>query len=705
MKNYLLFLFFVIFFSSCNTGKEKRSVQILNGEWEIEKTALNSEMPEYFSAKIQVPGLVDLAEPELDIQDTAYDDVLYWYKKNFRSQEADLVMLKINMAKYHTKVYLNGQYVGENVYNFTPADFNLKPFLKKKGEKNELVVSVGCRNNLSDTVINGHDFEKIKYIPGIYDEVKIISTGYPYIFNVQTVPDIENSSLRVVAELKKSSPDQKEQIYYLIKELESGLTVAEGKFSSENNSGAELANLDFTIDIPDAKLWSPEDPFLYEIYLETADDNYSARIGMREFAYNHDGIPYLLNGKPYYMRGTNVCIHRFFEDPEREELPWDDEWVIKLHERFKEMNWNSIRYCIGLPPERWYEIADSLGFLIQNEYPVWTLYRHEEIYPKITAEHLANEYREWLPAHWNHPCVVIWDAQNESITPVTGEAIQMVREMDLSNRPWENGWEAPVESTDPMEAHPYLFNQYRRGGEPPPEGPLPEFLSERRIPHNNPNTHRAKGEGKYNNPIIINEYAWLWLNRDGTTTTLTDRIYDVTFGNDLAKNERMEIYNHHLAMLTEYWRAYRTSAGVLHFCGLAYSRPEEPRGQTSDHFIDIANLTYEPGFLEYVKPAFSPVGLMIDFWEKKLNGGVDISFDIFIINDLNEDFHGKLKFYIENDSGIVTSKEQNITLQAVGRSILNYGLMIPEKNGNYRIVAEIEVKGEVVRSVRKFEVE
>ena len=99
MKNYLLFLFFVIFFSSCNTGKEKRSVQILNGEWEIEKTALNSEMPEYFSAKIQVPGLVDLAEPELDIQDTAYDDVLYWYKKSFRSQEADLVMLKINMAK------------------------------------------------------------------------------------------------------------------------------------------------------------------------------------------------------------------------------------------------------------------------------------------------------------------------------------------------------------------------------------------------------------------------------------------------------------------------------------------------------------------------------------------------------------------------------------------------------------------------------
>ena len=36
------------------------------------------------------------------------------------------------------------------------------------------------------------------------------------------------------------------------------------------------------------------------------------------------------------------------------------------------MHLNSIRYCIGFPPERWYEIADSLGFLIQDEYPVWT---------------------------------------------------------------------------------------------------------------------------------------------------------------------------------------------------------------------------------------------------------------------------------------------------------------------------------------------
>lgn len=705
MKNYLFFILFLIVFSSCIREKEKRSVQILNGEWEFEKTTMNSGIPESFSAKIPVPGLVDLAEPELDNQNTIYNDALYWYKKKFKSIEADLVRLKINMAKYHTKVYLNGEYVGENVYNFTPAFFNLKPFLKKDGEDNELVVSVGCRNNLPDTIINGHDFEKTKYIPGIYDEVKIISTGYPYISNVQTVPDVLNSNLRVVTELKKSSPDQKEQIKYLVKEVESGLTVVEGKFSPENNSGKKLTNLDFTFDIPDAKLWSPEDPFLYEIYLETAGDNYSTRFGMRKFTYNSEGNPYLLNGKPYYMRGTNVCIHRFFEDPERDGLPWNDDWVIKLHERFKEMHWNSIRYCIGLPPKRWYEIADSLGFLIQNEYPVWTLYQYKKIYPKITAEHLANEFRTWLPAHWNHPCVIIWDAQNESITPVTGEAIQMVREMDLSNRPWENGWEAPVKSTDPMEAHPYLFNQYRREGKPPPEGPLPKFLSERRIPHNNPNTHSTKEEEKYNNPIVINEYAWLWLNRDGTTTTLTDRIYDIVFGKDLTKEKRIEIYNHHLAMLTEYWRAHRTSSGVLHFCGLAYSRPEEPRGQTSDHFIDIVNLTYEPRFLEYVKPAFSPVGLMIDFWEKKLNGGVEKCFDIFVINDLNEEFQGELKFYIENDFGIITMSEQNISLEAVDRSILNDSLMIPQENGKYRIVAEIEVRDEVVRSIRKVEVE
>ena len=74
-------------------------------------------------------------------------------------------------------------------------------------------------------------------------------------------------------------------------------------------------------------------------------------------------------------------------------------------------------------------------------------------------------------------------------------------------------------------------------------------------------------------PIIINEYAWLWLNRDGTPTCLTDKVYEKLLGPELDDRAARELYARYLAAKTEFWRAHRECAGVLHFCGLGYSRP------------------------------------------------------------------------------------------------------------------------------------
>ena len=56
---------------------------------------------------------------------------------------------------------------------------------------------------------------------------------------------------------------------------------------------------------------------------------------MRSFRFDPDSKRAILNGKPYYMRGTNVCIYRFFEDASRGNLPWSKEWVRDLHKKFK----------------------------------------------------------------------------------------------------------------------------------------------------------------------------------------------------------------------------------------------------------------------------------------------------------------------------------------------------------------------------------
>ena len=61
---------------------------------------------------------------------------------------------------------------------------------------------------------------------------------------------------------------------------------------------------------------------------------------------------------------------------------------------------------------------------------------------------------------------------NESVNDTTGKALEMVRKMDLSNRPWDNGWAAPVRVTDVIETHPYIYVDYARTGYPSERGLL-----------------------------------------------------------------------------------------------------------------------------------------------------------------------------------------------------------------------------------------
>lgn len=692
-KQTFLLSFIVLLITASCTTKGTREVLNLNGEWQIAKTSGN--LPDSYVSTIPVPGLVDLAQPLLDTLGTLYGDGWYWHKRTFTisNKEYDKMILKIHKAKYYTKVYLNGKYVGENPYCFTPSYFDLKPYLIP-GKKNEIIIGIGCKNNLPDTIPDGHDYEKLKYIPGIYDNVEIICANTPYINNIQCVPDVVGEKVRVVAELETGAKHNTE-IKYIVRELVSGKEVASKSVLPEWKEGTDGYEVDFSINMPGAKLWSPESPFLYELELNTGGDIKKVRFGMRSFRFDPEKKIALLNEKPYYLRGTNICIFRFFEDPDRNTLPWNEEWPEKLHKKFKDMKWNSMRYCIGFPPERWYDICDSLGIMLQDEYPLWYLK------PTVRSKDLAEEYKRWMRERWNHPSVVIWDAQNELVTTETGPALHAVRNLDLSDRPWENGWSIPDRPTDAVEAHPYAFSKYQRGGVQPPEGYKKEIFSKPARPWNDANTALGKYPPIYMNAMIINEYGWLWLNRDGSPTTLTDILYNVLWnGKDLTAQERLEIYARHLAMLTEYWRAHRQVAGVLHFCGLGYSRPTPPRGETSDHWVDINNLVYEPTYYKYVKPAFSPVGLMVDTWEKSYTPGATYQIPVYVINDLGEDMEKKVQVRLLSDGNVVQEYEQIVQLKPFEVAVTSFDIVLPKTPGMYYLKGELEYDNEKVFSLR-----
>jgi len=686
-----------------------RRVIDLSGRWQVAEGTL-AEPPAAFDRRAPVPGLADMADPPFEnvgavpedprdpsVQPSDPKREAFWYRRTFTldGPVPAVARLKVHKAKFGTRVLLNGKRVGEHVPCFTPGWFDVRPHLKGEGAKNVLLVRVGASPAAVPAEVPwGFDFEKIRYLPGIYDRVELVLSGTPHVVNVQVVPNVAQKAARVVAEVANASnADADVSLRVTVREVASGKEVGQIVAKAFTLKAGGSDRVDVTLPIDGCRLWSPEAPFLYRVRVETGADVYEERFGMRSFTFDAETGRALLNGEPYYLRGSNVCFFRFTEDPNRGGKGWDEAWVRRLHRQFKSMHWNALRYCIGLVPEMWYEIADEEGFLIQDEFPIWYLGKWPGE-PK--ADQLAAEYREWMRERWNHPCVVIWDAQNETAGQggvETRQAIGRVRDLDLSHRPWDNGWGTPHAPGDLSETHPYRTN--RKGFT------LAKVFGENGIPNNGP----RQGAGK---PYLINEYAWLWLHRDsGKPTRLTQKAYDTVLGpGTYPEAVYRETYARYLAALTEFWRARRQCAGVLHFCGLGHARPD---GYTSDNFLALDTLEYDPHFLKYVRDAFAPVGVWLDFAEPTLAADAGTrSVPVGVINDLKEPWTGTVVLVLsraDGDEHVWREAKQGARLGPCGKARFEFTVPMPKEAGSYRLTAELHtVNGQVIRSLRDFDV-
>ncbi len=656
--------------------------------------------PEQFERKAPVPGLVSLAVPafvepgpkvghrrQVEQKDPRRD--AFWYRRTFRLEGPmpAVARLKVAKAMFGTRVFVNRQLVGDHMPCFTPGYFDVRSQLRP-GE-NEVIIRVGAdRAALPGDTVSGFDFEKDRYIPGIFDSVSLILSGTPHFLTLQTVPDITNRTVRIQAVLRNEGEARGARVSFVVREVKSGRIVGrETKDVAEIAPGAEQT-VRASIPLNNCQLWSPENPFLYRLDADTGADSFTTRFGMRQFHFDPATHRAVLNGKPYFLRGSNFTLYRFFEDEECGTLPWDESWVRRLHQRVKDMNWNCLRYCIGFPPERWYEIADEEGILLQDEFPIWFGRNATEKKwpPALKTPHLAREYAEWMRERWNHPSVVIWDANNETASDQLAPAVAEIRPLDLSDRPWDNGYEYPARPGDVFESHPYHFNN--------PNFTLAELAQTSRIPRGNVQMN----DGQH--AVVINEYGWLWLNRDGTPTTLTSNLYVNLLGPNSTTAERRHLYARYLAADTEFWRCHRNAAAVLHFTTLGYARPD---GQTSDHWLDVKKLTWEPEFYRYVKDAFEPVGLMLDFWSDKLAAGSGQEVPVLLINDLAAEWSGPVTLKLRRHGKTLETFQQDCRIKPYGEARLSFHLQTPQPFAQYTLQASLTgIHGNTVSSWRDF---
>ncbi len=701
--------------------KVERQIISLNGTWEIEEGD-GSRLPSTFNHTVPVPGFADMAQPAFNqvgevktvlgpgmLKPSQFMTLMkfkdknreaFWYRKEFVVHESipQVALLRIGKAKYGSEVWMNGTRLGSNSRHFLAGSYDVSEVLKGNGESNELIVKVGTSITYNSNNKNtyGDVLEKTKQLPGIYDDVELILTGNSFIENVQVVPLMEKESVRVLTWISNGTDSELETRIRLFVKDRSTLEV-NGAVESEiiQIPAGETILVDSEIPMDQIKPWSPESPELYTLNVITNNDHLSTNFGMRNFYFDpHTKVP-MLNGKPYYLRGTSVPIYRFAEDPLRGDKLWNEEWIRSLFGKFKEMHWNTIRLHVGPAPELWYSIADEEGMIIQDEYAIWTfnLFRSG-----VKLDTLVAEYVDWMEERWNHASVLIWDAQNESVQkkePRTGWALSMVRGLDLSDRPWDNGWGDVQKETDPIELHPYLysgsmFNFF--GKELRPLPPVDTFA------HTRPDSTLFINEI---HPALVNEYAWLWVNRDGEGTELTKQGYSTYFP-EFTASDRFEYYAYNCALQTEYYRALR-AAGVMQFAGL---NSNFKGSKTSDIFMDIENLVIEPYIKSYVKDAFSPEAAILWLWEDQITPGTQKDISIVLLNDLPDPILKSVKlFFVKDYLEVSQTIIPPVEVGPSGKVIIETTLSFPTEPGDYKLIAEIiDQNNNPVRSVRKIEI-
>lgn len=695
----------------------------LDGVWQIEDSAAADAMPASWSHTVLVPGLANLAQPGFaDVDRFDSKEVIsnrvrqgklpesalvkdaagiprqsrnyFWYRRDFRvPARRQVALLRINKAQFGTAVWLNGKKLGEYAGCFSASYFDITSAIRWSGD-NQLVVRIGAHPAvLPESYPTGSDFEKNKWTPGIYDSVSVLLADNPVIETIQVAPAINPPQIVVQTKLRNyGATPAPVSLAHRVSTWKGASQVAAAPPQQIALKPGEEKIVTQKIAIPNATLWSPENPFLYVLDSSTGGDTVSTRFGVREFRFDTPTKRAYLNGKPYFLRGSNITLHRFFEDPDAGSLTWDETWVRKLLAEIpKKMSWNFFRFCIGPVPDKWLDIADEAGLLIQNEFFIWTGHPSWRGNYSRTweSDELIRQYKDWMRDNWNHPSVAIWDANNESYDAVFNEkVIPAVRSLDLSNRPWENSYNLPAGPDDPVEDHPYLFIRNTEGKE---NFKITE-LENMSGTGNNLSTPSAHA-------VLLNEYGWLWLNRDGTPTVLTPKVYELLLGKDASPKDRLALWAYLLAGKTEFWRAHRNYTGVIHF---VYLTSCYEGAYTCDNFQDVKSLTLEPHFADYVRESFKPLGVYLNFWQPKLKPAEGHQFTVMMVNDAYERAEGNLSLTLENESGeAVARASQKFSIPALGAETYLLDLAVPKVQGNFMLKAEAKAGSEPTLSRRK----
>ncbi|MGO8926514.1 MAG: glycoside hydrolase family 2 protein [Limisphaerales bacterium] len=410
--------------------------QNLNGLWDYVLTSKpEDKIPAAYTGKILVPYPIESALSGV-MKPVLPKDRL-WYHRLVTVPEAwrgQRVLLHFGAVDWETTVYLNGRELGGHRGGYDSFTFDITGALRS-GETQELVVAV-----LDPTDTTWHLHGKQTLHPagcsytatsGIWQTVWM--EPVPLTTSIETLyalPDLEQGVLKltVIGRVGNEPLVLAARVLDGDKEVSSAGCQAgfelwpalrENKVSFYKNTGSWFTT-DILVPMKNAKLWSPQSPFLYDLVIVLRDkhgkalDSIKSYFGMRSLGKQPDPkgfTRFLLNGEPTLMAGA---LDQGFW-PDGVYTAATDEALKNDVEIAKRAGLNIIRKHVKVEPDRFYYWCDKLGLMVLQDMPTGNEGDPKTDLPTSpeASAQCELEKRALIQQRWNHPSIIAWCPFNE----------------------------------------------------------------------------------------------------------------------------------------------------------------------------------------------------------------------------------------------------------------------------------------------------
>lgn len=393
--------------------------QNLNGSWDYAILPKGSNEPNAFDGKILVPYAIESSLS--GVQKMVGDKNELWYHRSFNvpaTWKNKAVILHFGAVDWKADIWINDIKVGAHQGGYAPFSLDITPFLLKDKQQ-KLVVKVWDPSDQGFQP-RGKQVSLPKGIwytsvTGIWQTVWLEPVEASHVSGLKTVPNIDGGNVSVLASTVGAAANDLIEV----KVMENGKLIGTGK---------AVVGQEVTVAVPNAKLWSPESPFLYDMEVSIlhngiATDKLKSYFGMRKISTKADanGIHRMqLNNKDYFQFGP---LDQGWW-PDGLYTAATDEALLYDIKKTKDLGFNMIRKHVKVEPARWYYHCDREGILVWQDMPSgdanpkWqtrNYFNGQELQRSQKSEqNFIQEWKEIMDLTYSNPSVVVMVPFNEA---------------------------------------------------------------------------------------------------------------------------------------------------------------------------------------------------------------------------------------------------------------------------------------------------